>query len=55
MQSLEEVESGITEMKYNKACDINGNSPGLSKWFTPMLIIFLINMFNVIFQGNYNI
>ena len=40
----------VHEMKPNKACDRNGNSPGFIKLFIPTLLLFILNLFNMIFQ-----
>lgn len=48
--SMEELETSVHDMKPNKACDRNGNSPGIIKLFTPAVMIFILALFNTIFQ-----
>ena len=47
---MEEIVTCVNEIKPNKACDRNGNSPGFIKLFTPMILLFLLNLYNTIFQ-----
>ena len=41
--TTQELATSVHEMKPNKECDRNGNSPGFIKLFNPTLLLFVLN------------
>ena len=50
--TLKELMENVFDTKSNKAGDRNGNSPGFIKQFTPVLFLFLLNLFNTILSSS---
>ena len=46
----QELSDCISEAKIIKANDKNGNTPGIAKYLTAELFIFILHLFNMIFQ-----
>ena len=50
--SSDELMENVLDLKSNKACDRNGNSPGFIKRLPPVLFLFLLSLFNTIFSSS---
>jgi exonuclease III len=47
-----ELIENVFDLKSNKACDRNGNSPGFIKQLPLVLLLFILNLFNTIFSSS---
>ena len=43
-----EMDEAVGEIDPNKACDRNGNNPGITKLLPPAILLFILQMFNLI-------
>ena len=50
--TLEELETAVYRSDPNKACDRNGNSPGVTRILPHAMLVFILQMFNVILQSS---
>ena len=50
--STEELKTAIHESNPNKACDRKGNSPGVTRLLPPTILLFILQMFNMILQSS---
>ena len=48
----EEFETAVYKGDPNKACDRQGNSPGVTRILPPAMLVFILQMFNVILQSS---
>ena len=44
--TMKELEESVIKIKPNKACDSNGNSPGILRLFPPLILSFILDIFN---------
>ena len=50
--STKELETAMYESNPNKACDRKGNSPGVTRLLNPAILLFILQMFNLILQSS---
>ena len=43
---MKELKESVTKIKPNKSCDNNGNSPGLLRLLPPIILCFILSIFN---------
>ena len=48
----EELETAVYRSNPNKACDRKGNSPGVTRLLPPAVLVFVLQMFNLILQSS---